>query len=146
MTFVRIDALGDYSSSAYTDMTGMVFPVTSGVLYKFRADIVFQSDTIPGGAIGLTITTPAVTRLAALVYGPTGTVDAVNQEMRGSISASAESVLITGTEAVDRDQLAIIEGIILPSASGNVQVRYRAEVDTSVMRVVAATLEYASVT
>jgi hypothetical protein len=111
--------------------------VTAGVTYRFYVIIPYTSAITTTGS-RWTINAPAVTLLNYTSrYTLTATSQTVNFATAVGIpAASNASSLVAGN-------VAIIEGIIKPSASGTVQIRFASEIASSAITAKAgATLEY----
>jgi uncharacterized protein YabE (DUF348 family) len=107
----------------------MSFAVTAGRAYRFRGLIVHRSAaTTTGLKVGLTC--PAFTVLATNVSIPVA-VDGTAAFFHGMITSSGDSVTGTGVPVAAQDNLAVVDGIIIPSASGTVQFQYASEVSGS---------------
>lgn len=131
---VKIDAdIADKTTIAVADAAGLLFAVTSGVLYRFAFKVVFQSGVSTTG-IKFGLTTPTFTRYAATVRIPFA-IDGTGAEFAGPLAVSGDAVVSTAVETINTDYVAIIEGIILPSADGSVQLRYGPEVDATAVRI-----------
>jgi len=105
--------------------TGLVFTVQPAVYYYFQFGVVFTTNNA-GTGIGLTVTFPSATVVSARAHIPSA-ADGVGGGLQGWISSSADFVQGTGVETANVKYLGIVEGMILPSATGNVQLQYRAD-------------------
>ena len=105
--------------------TSLSFAVTNGVYYAFRFYVLWRSTVLTVG-IKLGLTTPTFTVFGANVRILTSAEGAA-AELQGSITASGGSVLGTTALAINTDYMAVIEGVILPSADGTLMVQYAAE-------------------
>lgn len=117
---------GDQTATTATlaDVTGLSFSVTSGTVYYFLFQCVFQStSTSVGLKAGLTF--PAVTTFASTVKTVMSAAG-VSSEYSGPISASGGSVAATAVPVANTNYLSTIEGVIVPSASGTLQVQFAA--------------------
>lgn len=111
--------LSAVTSQTLTDTTGLLFAVVSGTYYWFRFGILFQSaGTTTGISIGLTC--PAVTVLAANVTIPS----TAGVQLTGRLNASGDSATSTAIDTAGSTALAVVEGLILSSANGNLQVQH----------------------
>ena len=117
------------TSTTLTNTTGLSFPVTSGVYYHFKFGVLFRSAaTTTGLKLGMTF--PAVTRFGATIMTPIA-ADGAGGQFQGWITTSGDSVIGTGVQAANTDYFAIIEGMILASANGTLQVQHASEVASS---------------
>jgi hypothetical protein len=124
----------DLASTTVTTManvTGMNLPVLAGNYYKFKFNIIYQSAATTNG-VRLGVTVPAFTRFTGAADLPVSTAaDGTANIFRGHLTSSGDSVVGTGTPAVTTDFMGELEGIIVPSADGDIQLQYGAEVTTS---------------
>lgn len=131
-TSVKITS--DTSSNTTTTLAnanGLLFAVKDGVYYKFKFMVLYRSAATTTGII-LSVTIPNVTEFIAIADVPVSTVAAGTAKIiRGDIIASATKVTGTGTPTTTQSYLAEINGMILPSADGNVQVQFASEVAAS---------------
>ena len=122
--------LAAYSVATLVNLAGLAFAVASGVYYRFVFNVVHQqAATTTGLRLGLTF--PAATIFAAharVSHGVTVNADGTDIMFEGPITTSGDSVLGTGVQAAATNYISTIEGFILPSAAGNIQVQYAPEV------------------
>lgn len=113
------------SANTIADVTALSFAVVSGGQYWFRFIIPYTSAATTTGS-RWAINGPTVTRLSYTSrYTLTATSETVNYTDTYDIpAASNASSLTTGN-------LAVIEGIIVPSAGGTVIARFASEVSSS---------------
>ena len=127
------------SSTANTliDLTGLFFNVVAGTTYRFFAMIPYTSAAANTGS-RWTINAPASTILNYTSrYTLTATSQTINYASAINIPASSNN------SSTLNANLAIIEGIIKPSANGTVQIRFASEVANSAITAKAgASLEY----
>ena len=131
----------DFTASATTtvaNVTGLSFAVSNGLYYRFRFTLVVQADTSTTG-IRVTITTPTFTILSALVYTCQST-DGTLGSFTGNITASGDEVTTGQVAAINTDYIMVIEGIILPSAGGTVQLQAACEVAAGVIKIRQASM------
>ena len=108
------------SISCCVDATGLSFSVSSGKVYHFKF-LVRWDTTITTRGIGLTLNGPATTFLNYDVIYPTSQTSGVIH------SNNAYNLdIATGTSTAFTN-LAIIEGLIQPSADGTLIVRFQAD-------------------
>ena len=107
-------------------MTGLSFPVVSGTRYWFRFVIPYTSAATTTGS-RWSINGPAVTALHyRSEYTLTATSRTTNEGLGGyNLPAASNSTSVVASN------LAVIEGIIQPSASGTVVARFASEVASS---------------
>ena len=117
------------STTTLADVTGLVFPLVAGTYYRFVFHVLFFAGATATG-IRLGLTTPAFTVYSAHVRVPAATADGTAGMMEGFLSTSGDSVVGANTPGTTKanSNLGVIEGSILPSANGNLQVQYAPEV------------------
>lgn len=137
---ITADVAMPSAANTLGDVTGLSFPVVAGTRYWFKFVIPYTSAATTTGS-RWTLNGPAV---SALTYRSEYTLTATSRTMNegltayGNPAASSASSLTTGN-------LAVIEGIINPSANGNVIARGASEVLNSAITARAgATVLYRS--
>ena len=113
-------------ANTITDVTGLSFSVVAGQAYKFKFVIVYDAAAGTTGS-RWSINGPAITDLAyRSSYTLTATTETLNSGLAAYDLPAAASASSTTT-----DNLAIIEGTIIPSADGTVIARFASEVSAS---------------
>ena len=130
---VALSADQQSTVTALADVTGLSVPVTAGVSRRFRFDVVFRTAATTTG-IGLALTYPAASTFAATARIPIG-ADGAGGELQGWVTSSGDAVVGTGVQAINTDYLATVEGVIVPTATGVVQLRFRSEIAASAVTV-----------
>lgn len=126
-TFVRLAADETGKVDANLVNTGLSFPVTSGVYYLFRFYVAYRSTVLTVG-LKLGLTTPTFTTFAASVRIAGNAADgATTEPWAGNLTSSGDFVIAPAAVATGTDYLAVVEGLILPSANGTLMVQYAAE-------------------
>ena len=120
------------TANTIADVTGLSFPVNAGETYRFHAMVWYTAAATTTGS-RWSINGPASpTRLSyRSQYSLTATTETVNSGLSAydlPAAANATSVQAAGSAVAN---LAIIEGIITPSANGNVVIRFASEVASS---------------
>lgn len=105
--------------------SGLSFTVLPAVYYYFQFGAVYQAQQ-PATGLGITVTFPSATVFAGNAYIPQA-ADGTGAIFSGQISSSADFVQATATPASGVNFMATVEGMILPSATGTVQLQFRAE-------------------
>ncbi|MFI5185928.1 MAG: beta strand repeat-containing protein [Chitinophagales bacterium] len=124
------------TANTIADVTGLSFSVTSGNTYKFRFVIAYTSAATTTGS-RWSINGPATTFLYYhSSYSLTTTTTTENEGLSGYNVPAASNA----SSAATGSNIAIIEGIIKPSASGTVIARFASEVSSSA--IVAKTGSY----
>lgn len=118
-------------ANTIADVTGLSFAVTAGNTYWFKFVIPYTSAATTTGS-RWSINGPSTTFLSYMSrYTLTATSDTVNYvNAYNSPSSSNASSLASGN-------LAIIEGLIVPSANGTVIARFASEVSSSAITALA---------
>jgi len=116
------------ASTAYQDITGLSFAVSSGVNYRFEGILLY---TTSASSIGLQVglTSPAVTHLAFRWGSFTG--KATNAERFADANDDAGATTTLGSINTTTGNIATFSGVIRPSASGTVQMRFAPETATA---------------
>lgn len=112
-----------------TNVTGLSFALVANRYYRFEFMCIVQSNTATVG-VAATVTTPSFTRFTARISAPFA-ADGAGAEWQGDVTASADAVVPTAIAATNTDYLMKIEGVILPSANGTLQVQGRTETGTT---------------
>jgi hypothetical protein len=110
------------TSSTPANAGALNFPVTAGTYYKFRFVVVFNSSDA-GTGIKLGLTAPAFTVFSATADIPNA-ADGTGSRYQGWITASGDDVTSQGVQATGTDYIAMIEGVLVPSASGTLQLTF----------------------
>lgn len=124
-------------ANTLADITGLSFTVTAGITYRFYAVIPYTSVATNNGT-RWTINAPTATLLNYTSrYTLSATSATVNYCNSINLPANCNNnSLLTGN-------VAIIEGIIIPTANGTVQVRFAGEAaNTAITAKAGASLEY----
>ena len=110
-------------ANTIADITGLSFDVTSGVKYKFRFYITYTSAATTTGS-RFCINGPGIT---SLFYYSTYSTSATSSTFNNSLSTYN---VPTGASAGSgtNSNVAIIEGILVPSANGTVIARFASEI------------------
>jgi len=111
-------------TATVANATSLVFNVTTGVTYKFRFNVLFQSASTAVGA-KFTLTVPAGT-LAATAHIPMA-ADGIDSVWLGQITSSGDVVTSTSTLATATTYYGFIEGVFVATASGQLQLQIGAE-------------------
>lgn len=125
-TTVRKTGSAQTSTDAtLANITSLLFALTSGVYYHFKFLLTFRSSSLTVGLkVGATF--PAVTRFSCSARIPIAAA-AAGGELQGPIVATGGAVVGTAVAAINTDYCAVVEGVILPSANGNLQMQFAAE-------------------
>lgn len=124
---VAVKSIADQTKTDATlvNVTGCSFAVLAGLYYEFEFLVPFRS-TVATVGLKLGLTFPAVTRFACKGMIPIAVAGA-GSDLQGFITASGGSVIGTAVPAINTDYLAVVSGIIVPSANGTVQLQFAAE-------------------
>lgn len=127
--FVSNSADQTFSTTAQADATNLSFPVVASRKYKFKFQVFYTSAATTTG-VRLGLTAPASTLFSSQASIPVA-ADGTASFFQGTINSSGDSVMSTGTPAATTIHTAFIEGQIIPSAAGVVQLRVASEVNAS---------------
>lgn len=112
-----------------TNVTQLSFAVTANRHYVFRFMLLVQSNTATVG-VAATVTIPTATRFGATmstIFAADGSAAA----FVGAISSSGDAVIPTAVPAINTDYLMVVEGVLIPSANGTLQLQVRTETGTT---------------
>ncbi len=114
-------------ANTIADVTGLSFAVTAGITYRFRA-IIYYTSAATGTGSRWSVNGPASPTLLAYnsTYSLTATTNTTNNVAVYNVPAACNA-----SSATTAGNIAQIEGIIRPSASGTVTVRFASEVANS---------------
>jgi hypothetical protein len=132
------------ASTSFQNITGLSFSVTSGTTYRFYALLVYTASATTIGLKG-SLTSPAITLLAYTTRTPLAAAGtASNEWVNGAATTDAAAITSSTSSATTTGNIMIIEGVIKPSASGTLQLRFAPETATASGIVIKAgsTLEY----
>lgn len=121
------------STATLTSLTKLAFTVASGAYYYYRFVCLVRSDTATIG-VKMSVTIPTVTAFGGQVSA-TVAADGTAAEFVGAITASADAVSPTDVPAINTDYVQIVEGVILPSANGTLQLQAATETGTTTVTV-----------
>lgn len=114
----------DVTPNTLADVTGLSFPVLSGELYQFRFFIHYAANAVTTGS-RWSINGPATTVLSyRSEYGFTVASRTYNEGL-SSYNLPASS---NATSPATAENIAVVEGLIEPSANGDVIARFASEV------------------
>lgn len=126
------------SADTIANVTGLSFSVKSGHTYKFRFQIVYTSAATTTGS-RWSIDGPATP--TALHYQSQYSLTTTSQTINTGLSAYDLPAAANATSAATASNIAIVQGIITPSADGTVIARFASEVTSSAI-VAKAGLSY----
>lgn len=128
-------------ANTLADVTGLSFPVAAGKRYRFFFAVDYTAAAVTTGS-RWTISGPATTRLS---YRSQYTLTATTQTSNEGLSAYNVPAAANASSVVAAN-LAIIEGMVTPSAPGTVIVRFASEVASSAITAKAGSfVEYAEI-
>lgn len=123
------------SANTIASVTGLAFPVVSGNKYWFRFVIWYTAAATTTGS-RWSITGPATTLLGyrtsvGLSAAGTAGTDVMTDVNQGAYDTPSASNATSPTATAGAANIAIIEGLIQPSADGDVTARFASEVSSS---------------
>jgi hypothetical protein len=119
----------DATLNTIKDVTGMAVPVVTGSFYWFRFVVFYMAQATSTGS-RWSVTTPAFSQFGMNSwYTLTATTNTLNNIIAGDVPAGSNATSLgNGTTT---GNMAVLEGFILPSADGNVQLRMASEIANS---------------
>ncbi len=126
----RVILAADVANSAVdtiASVTGLAFPVVAGIRYKFKAVIIYTAAATTTGS-RWSITGPAITDLA---YDSQYPLDATSQTVNRALAAY-DLPAAANVSSLAANNRAEIEGVVCCSVSGNITVRFAAEVASAI--------------
>ncbi len=132
------DVTSNSTANTLTDVTGLAFNVVAGTVYHFYAIIPYTSTATSNGS-RWTINAPAT---SLLNYTSRYTLNATSQTVNFASAINIPSSC--NSTSIVAGNVAIIEGVIKPSANGTVQIRFASENGNnySITAKAGASLEY----
>ena len=116
------------TTTTFVDVAGLGHAVAAGVAYRFLAVLAWRSAALTTGA-RFAINGPATPTVLAYTARWTGATDTA--EALTAARAYDVGTPSTGVAVAAADMLAVIEGIIVPSAAGTLIPRVASEVSGS---------------
>lgn len=126
------------TSTSYADVTGLSFAVTSGVIYRFYALIIYSAGNTGQGSLWSVNGPASPTLLGYRSYTPT----AASGTVEHNINVYDDSATAAPTSAVVDGNIAEITGVIQPSSSGTFAIRFKAETSATITAKAGSTLEW----
>jgi hypothetical protein len=123
------------SVSALANVSGMGFSVGAGHYYAFTYKIIYQSAS-PSSGLGLTVTFPGMTNIAAQVNIPQGPNPGTAHLFSGTIGASGTRIQAISTPVSTQDFYAEVLGACKVSTSGTLQLQAAPEVSGAANQIV----------
>jgi len=124
-------------ANTLTDVVGLTFPVVAGSRYAFKVVIVYSSAATTTGSRWV-INGPAATDMSyTSQYPTTATAITNNTSLAGYNLPSASNA-----SSLSTNNRCIIQGELLPSANGSVQVRFASEITASAITAIASGRSY----
>jgi hypothetical protein len=118
-----VGSVSNTATDTLADVTGLSFPVVSGRTYRFKFLISYDSSSTAVGS-RWSINGPTFTRLA---YRSMYSLLATSQTVNSSCKVYDFPAAANGTSGDTSGNIAIIEGVITPSANGTVVARFARE-------------------
>lgn len=125
-TVLASDVANTGPANIYADCTGLTFPVTSGVQRRWRALIAYTAAATTTGS-AWAINGPATTALTYQGHWQAPGGETVSYQTGYNLPANANAGSPGGTSG----QIATLTGVVTPSASGTVVIRFATEVNGS---------------
>ncbi len=118
---VHVAADQNFASSTVANVTDMSFIITNASYSQFRFFLLVRNSSLTEGA-KFTLTTPALTRFGAYARAMFGN-NGVSSTWEDTILSSGDAVITVNFPATATDYPVVIEGVILPSADGTLQLQ-----------------------
>jgi hypothetical protein len=115
------------SANTIADVTGLSVSVTSGLTYWFRACVMYTAAATTTGS-RWSINGPAIT---SLYYRSEYSLTTTTRTTNEGLSTYDVPAASNATSAATTSNVAIVEGVLTPSASGTLIVRFASEVSSS---------------
>jgi hypothetical protein len=116
-----------FTAASLSNVTGLSFDVVAGQRCDFKFRGLYRSASLTVGLrIGLAV--PNFTMFGARVVIAGFAVDGTDAEFYGNLTTSGDAVVSTAVIAINTDYLFIVEGTLIPSANGTVQLQAGCEV------------------
>lgn len=133
-TFLPSDVINNNASAnTIADVTGLSFAVSANVTYRFKFFIVYSSAATTTGS-RWSINGPATTFMH---YRSTYTVNAGSESINSG-NAAYNVPAAANASSLATGNIAIIEGIIRPSAGGTVIARFASEISASAITAIGS--------
>lgn len=116
------------TANTIADVTGLSFPVTAGIRYRFRFVIDYTAAATATGSRWSINGPGSPTRLA---YSSNYALTATSRTFNAGLSAYDLPAASNGTSASTGANIAIIEGFLTPTSDGTVTARFASEVASS---------------
>jgi hypothetical protein len=114
------------TSTTVANSNTLSFTVAAATYYRFKFTVVFRTAAATTG-LKLSVTHPGATVFSAKAEIPNG-ADGTGSDFSGWITSSGDVVTATGVQAANTDYIAVVEGVILPSAGGLVRLQFGSEI------------------
>jgi hypothetical protein len=142
-SYSRVTADQSFTSTTVANATSLSFSAVAGKVYKYNFNILYTS-AATGTGIKLGLTYPAATTASGKASIPIG-ADGTATIFYGLITSSGDIVIGTGTPAASTTTYATVQGIIIPSTTGTVQLTAGTEVNASAIVIKAGSFVEVSV-
>lgn len=124
-----VTATADTANSAadtLADVAGLTFAVEAGDTYWFRAVCIYTADATTSGS-RWTVNGPAVT---AIRYRSNYALTTTSETVNNGLTALQLPAAANATSAATGGNVAVVEGVVTPSAAGTFAVQFAAEAGT----------------
>jgi len=115
------------SANTIADVTGLSFSVTSGLTYWFRACVMYTAAATTTGS-RWSVNGPAIT---TLIYKSEYSLTTTSRTTNDGLTAYDSPAASNASSAATAGNVATVEGLLTPSASGTLIVRFASEVSSS---------------
>lgn len=126
------------SLTSLTNATGVALSLAANSVYAVKFLARFSSATANAG-VRLGITSPAGSEISFLCQMPVRS-DATGAFYQGTITASGDSVLGTGVETANVGYTAVIEGTVVTTTAGAIQLQFASEIAGSTITIMLGSI------
>lgn len=115
------------TSTALANVAGLSFPLVANDRYRFTFYALYSTAATTTG-IRLGVTCPAGVIAGRVIINGITLTDGTAAEFEGSLTFSGDSVMSLAVGTANQPYLALVEGLIIPTAAGNLQLQAASEV------------------
>jgi hypothetical protein len=132
------NTVSNNTANNYADVTGLSFEATAGILYQFKATIIYSSGGTNNGS-NWSVNGPGTPTLIAFKsnFPLTATTEAGYAANGYNLPASSSS-----TSAYTTGNIAVIQGFVNVATSGTVVIRFRSETNSGITVQPGSVLEW----
>lgn len=131
-------SISNTTSNTYADITGLSFQATAGILYQFKATVIYSSGAANNGS-GWSVNGPGTPTLISFKsnFPLTATTEAGYAANGYNLPSSSSS-----SSAYTSGNVAVIQGFVNVATSGTVVIRFRSETTSGITVQPGSVLEW----